>query len=297
DAADIETLIKNADQAMYAAKNNGRNRYSYFTLSLHEAAQRRMRLTNDLRSALAARQFRLYYQPIVELATGRIHKAEALIRWQHPVRGLLSPTEFIPLAEETGLILDIGNWVLGESARQVARWRQTIDPDFQVSVNRSPVQFYDPAHNLACLDELHAQNVPGRAIIFEITERLLLDAQSSVSDTLLRFRDSEIQVAIDDFGTGYSSLSYLRKFDVDYLKIDRSFVEHLETDANNLSLCEAIIVMARKLGLKVIAEGVETQAQRNLLLAAGCDYAQGYLFAQPMPPESFETYTRKPICY
>ncbi|MDE1990521.1 MAG: EAL domain-containing protein, partial [Betaproteobacteria bacterium] len=297
DAADIDTLIKNADQAMYAAKNSGRNRHSYFTLSLHEAAQRRVRLTNDLRSALAGGQFLLHYQPIVEMATGRIHKAEALIRWRHPVRGLLGPMDFIPLAEETGMVLDIGNWVFSESVRQAARWRQVLDPDFQVSVNRSPVQFYDQAHNLACLDELKALGIPGRAIIFEITEQLLLDAQSKVSDTLLRFRDAEIQVAIDDFGTGYSSLSYLRKFDVDYLKIDRSFVEHLETDPNNLALCEAIIVMARRLGLKVIAEGVETLAQRNILAAAGCDYAQGYLFAQPIPPEAFETLVRKPICY
>ncbi|MDE2212491.1 MAG: EAL domain-containing protein [Betaproteobacteria bacterium] len=297
DAADIDTLIKNADQAMYAAKNSGRNRHSYFTLSLHEAAQRRVRLTNDLRSALAAGQFLLHYQPIVEMATGRIHKAEALIRWRHPVRGLLGPMDFIPLAEETGMVLDIGNWVFSESVRQAARWRQVLDPDFQVSVNRSPVQFYDQAHNLACLDELKALGVPGRAIIFEITEQLLLDAQSKVSDTLLRFRDAEIQVAIDDFGTGYSSLSYLRKFDVDYLKIDRSFVEHLETDPNNVALCEAIIVMARRLGLKVIAEGVETLAQRNILAAAGCDYAQGYLFAQPIPPEAFETLVRKSVCY
>ncbi|MDE2353571.1 MAG: EAL domain-containing protein [Betaproteobacteria bacterium] len=297
DAADIDTLIKNADQAMYAAKNSGRNRHSYFTLSLHEAAQRRVRLTNDLRSALAAGQFLLHYQPIVEMATGRIHKAEALIRWRHPVRGLLGPMDFIPLAEETGMVLDIGNWVFSESVRQAARWRQVLDPDFQVSVNRSPVQFYDQAHNLACLDELKALGIPGRAIIFEITEQLLLDAQSKVSDTLLRFRDAEIQVAIDDFGTGYSSLSYLRKFDVDYLKIDRSFVEHLETDPNNVALCEAIIVMARRLGLKVIAEGVETLAQRNILAAAGCDYAQGYLFAQPIPPEAFETLVRKSVCY
>ncbi len=297
DAADIDTLVKNADQAMYAAKNQGRNRYSYFTLSLHETAQRRMRLTNDLRSALVERQFRVLYQPIVEMATGRIRKAEALLRWQHPVRGLLSPLEFIPLAEETGLILDIGNWAFGEAARQVSRWRKRLDPEFQVSVNRSPVQFHDQAHNFACLGVLEALGLPGRSIIFEITERLLLDAEPGVSDILLRFRDAEIQVAIDDFGTGYSSLSYLRKFDVDYLKIDRSFVEHLETDADNVTLCEAIIVMAHKLGLGVIAEGVETPAQRDILAEAGCDYAQGFLFAQPIPPEAFETLAKRaPSC-
>ena len=297
DAADINTLIKNADQAMYSAKSNGRNRFSYFTLSLHESAQRRLRLSNDLHSALPNRQLCLYYQPIVDMATGHIHKAEALIRWQHPRRGIIGPMDFIPLAEETGLILEIGNWVFNEATRQVTRWRQILDADFQISVNRSPIQFYDQSHNLTCLDILKELALPGNAIIFEITEQLLLDVQANVSETLFRFRDSGIQIALDDFGTGYSSLSYLRKFDVDYLKIDRSFVEHIDSVPNNTRLCEAIIIMAHKMGLKVIAEGVENNTQRNILLAAGCDYAQGYLFAQPMQPEAFETHAKKSIYY
>lgn len=297
DTNDIDVLLKNADQAMYVAKNKGRNRSSYFTQSLQQAAQTRMQLINDLRGALIANQFRVYYQPIVDLGTGRIHKAEALIRWLHPMRGLISPMEFIPLAEETGLIVEIGDWVFNESARQVSHWRKSFNAELQISVNWSPVQFYNSAsraNNLSCLDYLKELRLPGQSMVFEITERLLLDAQPSVTDILLKFRDAEIQVAIDDFGTGYSSLSYLKKFDIDYLKIDKSFVDHLETDANNMALCEAIIVMAHKLGLKVIAEGVETKEQRNILIAASCDYAQGYLYSRPIPPDMFEALFNSP---
>ena len=276
---------------MYAAKNQGRHRFSYFTQSLQQAAQTRMRLINDLRGALITNQFRVYYQPIVDLVTGRIHKAEALIRWLHPTRGLISPMEFIPLAEETGLIVEIGYWVFNESARQISHWRKSCNAEIQISVNRSPIEFYNSlgeANHLPCLDYLKELGLPGQAVVFEITERLLLAAESIVTDILLKLRDAEIQVAIDDFGTGYSSLSYLKKFDIDYLKIDKSFVDQLETDANNMALCEAIIVMAHKLGLKVIAEGVETEDQRKILVTAGCDYAQGYLYSRPIPPEQFE---------
>ena len=289
DATGIEDLLKDADQAMYAAKNAGRNRLSYFTPALQRTAQTRLRLLNDLRGALAGEQFRVYYQPIVELATGRIHKAEALIRWQHPERGMVSPAEFIPLAEETGLIIEIGNWVFKEAARQVKRWRTLHDAGFQISVNKSPVQFRNggTTHEV-WLDYFQEMELPGQSIAIEITEGLLLDAESSVTNKLLEFRDAGMQVAIDDFGTGYSSLSYLKKFDIDYLKIDQSFVRDLVTDPDDMALSEAIIVMAHKLGLKVIAEGVETEQQRDLLAAAGCDYAQGYLFSRPVPAAEFE---------
>jgi len=290
DTIDIDILMKNADQAMYAAKNKGRNRFSYYTPFLQEDAQKRMRLTNDLRGALEAGQFSVHFQPIVALSTGRIHKAETLIRWQHAERGMVSPAEFIPLAEETGLINEIGDWVFKESARWTKRWRNQFATDFQVSVNTSPVQFKTEAHHFSTewFEFLRELGLPGGNIVVEITEGLLLNADADVIDELLRLRDADIQVAIDDFGTGYSSLSYLKKFDIDYLKIDRSFVNNLETDANEMALSEAIIVMAHKLGLKVIAEGVETEGQRNLLAAAGCDYAQGYLFSEPIPPEAFE---------
>ncbi len=290
DATDMETLIKNADQAMYAAKNKGRNRSSYFTQSLQEEAQLRLRLISDLRRALEAKQFRVYFQPIVDMVTGRIHKVEALIRWLHPEHGMVGPQKFIPLAEETGLINEIGDWVFQESVRWVKRWRDLYAADFQVSVNKSPAQFRVEGNLFAAswLGHLKNEELLGKHIVIEITEGLLLNAENDVTDKLLKFRDAGIQVALDDFGTGYSSLSYLKKFDIDYLKIDQSFVRDLETDVNDMAVSEAIIVMAHKLGLKVIAEGVETEGQRRLLAAAGCDYAQGFLFARPLPPEELE---------
>ena len=289
DATNLEDLLKNADQAMYVAKSLGRNQFSYFTAALQEAAQKRRRLTHDLRGALAASQFMVYFQPITDMATGRIHKAEALIRWQHPERGMVSPIEFILLAEETGLITGIGDFVFKEAARWAKRWRGQFVSDFQISVNVSPVQFLSAEHSCdAWSTYLQGIDLTGQSIVIEITEGLLLKAAGGVTDKLLQFRDAGIQVAIDDFGTGYSSLSYLKKFDIDYLKIDKSFVDNLETDKNDMALSEAIIVMAHKLGLKVIAEGVETEAQRKILASAGCDYAQGYLFSKPVLPEAFE---------
>jgi len=290
DTDDIDELIKNADQAMYVAKKKGRNRSSYFTPSLQVAAQTKLRLTNDMHGALEANQFRVHFQPIVSLSTGRIHKAEALLRWQHPEHGMMSPMEFIPLAEETGLINEIGDWVFKESAIWAKQWCNLCGDEFQVSVNKSPIQFRAEKYHFAVnwFEYLQALGLPGENTVIEITEGLLLNFDSHVADELLRLRDAGIQVAIDDFGTGYSSLSYIKKFDIDYLKIDRSFVNNLETDANNMALTEAIIVMAHKLGLKVIAEGVETEGQRSFLANAGCDFAQGYLFSKAVVPEEFE---------
>ncbi|MEO5935017.1 MAG: EAL domain-containing protein [Duganella sp.] len=293
DALDIGDLLKHADQAMYAAKGAGRNRYSFFTPALQVAALNRMRLTNDLRGALAGGQLALYFQPIVHLESGRVHKAEALIRWNHPQRGVVSPLEFIPLAEASGLICDIGEWVFRESAQWVRRWRREHQADFQVSVNQSPLEFQrEDGSYEAWLEHLRALGLPGQSMVVEITEGLLLDANTAVSNKLLQLRDAGIQVALDDFGTGYSSLSYLKKFDIDYLKIDRSFTRNLAPDSSDMALSGAIIVMAHKLGLKVIAEGVETPEQRDLLAAAGCDYGQGYLFAKPMPAEEFDAFLK-----
>ncbi len=286
DATDIENLLKNADQAMYAAKGLGRNRSKHFTESMQEATQARMWLATELRQALAKQQFSVVYQPIVELATGKVAKAEALIRWQHPVRGAISPALFIPVAEETGLIVEIGDWVFREVADQLKAWRSDLHPNFQVSINRSPVQFRsgnEPQDSWA--QYLQSLGLPGHSIALEITEGLLLDASSSVTDQLLEFRDAGIQVSLDDFGTGYSSLAYLKKFDIDHLKIDQSFVRNLAPGSDDMALCEAIIMMAHKLQIKVIAEGVETVQQRDLLAAAGCDYGQGYLFSKPVPAD------------
>ncbi|MBA4108580.1 MAG: GGDEF domain-containing protein [Leptothrix sp. (in: Bacteria)] len=293
DATEIEDLFKQADQAMYVAKDHGRSRFSYFTQSLQEAAQTRVRLTNDLRVALTDQQFRVFYQPIVDLQTGRVHKAEALIRWQHPTRGLVSPAIFIPIAESSGLINEIGDWVFRQSAAQVKRWRGQYQPDFQISVNKSPVQFRHEDNTLqqwfAHLDKLE---LPGQSMAVEITEGLLLEANDGVSGQLRALRQAGISVSLDDFGTGYSSLSYLQKFDIDYLKIDQTFVRGLAPASKNLALCKAIIVMAHELGMLVVAEGVETAEQRALLTEAGCDFGQGYHFAKPMPADDFETWYR-----
>lgn len=291
----IDELMKNADQAMYAAKDAGRNRFSHFTASLQEAAQKRLRLTNDLHSALKENQFLVYFQPIVELATGKVHKAEALIRWLHPIRGMVSPFDFIPLAEKTRLIIDIGAWVRQESIIWCRRWNDLTPGGFQISINKSPVEFMDENDGgsvQSFIDDFQGGSLQGKNFVFEITEGLLLNADQRINNKLNALRDAGIQVSIDDFGTGYSSLSYLKKFDIDYLKIDQSFVRNLQADSDDMALCEAIIVMAHKLGLKVIAEGVETELQRDLLRAVHCDYAQGYLYSRPIPPEDFEAWLK-----
>ncbi|MFZ6656397.1 bifunctional diguanylate cyclase/phosphodiesterase [Undibacterium sp. TJN19] len=289
DADNLEDLIKHADQAMYAAKGHGRNRFSYFTPSLQTAAIARLRMTNDLRAAIADNKLQVYFQPIVNLLTGRIQKAEALVRWQHPQLGFISPMEFIPIAETSGLIVAIGDLVFKEAVRWVKKWREHYQADFQISVNQSPMEFQgDQELYINWFSYLASQNLPGQAIIVEITEGLLLDASHKITSKLLQFRDAGIQVALDDFGTGYSSLSYLKKFDIDYLKIDQSFIRNLAPDSSDIALSEAIIMMAHKLGLKVVAEGVETTQQRDLLKQASCDFAQGYLFSKPLPPEDFE---------
>jgi len=293
DATEIEELIKNADQAMYAAKQEGKNQYHYFTRSMQEAALYRMRLINDLRGALEDDQFEIVYQPIIELTTGKIQKAEALIRWHHPIRGLINPVEFISTAEDTGMIASFGNWVFRHAARQVTVWREKFHSEFQISVNISPVQFKkDGIDPMIWLDHLKSLDLPGQGIVVEITEGLLLDVNPKVTEQLLMLRDAGIEVALDDFGTGYSSLAYLKKFDIDYLKIDQGFVKNLTAGSDDLVLCQAIIAMAHKLGLKVIAEGVETRPQHELLANSGCDFAQGYLFSRPVSAHVLEALLR-----
>jgi diguanylate cyclase (GGDEF)-like protein/PAS domain S-box-containing protein len=291
DGTDIENLYKNADQAMYAAKTAGRNRFSFFTPALQEAVQTRVRLVADLRIALAEGQFRVEYQPIVDLATGGVRKAEALLRWQHPTRGLMSPADFIPAAEASGLITGLGEWIFREAVAQVAHWRTSLHPQFQISVNKSPVQFqHQPAGGESWIEQLTAKGLPGDSIVAEITEGLLLGTSVSVTDRLHTLRAGGVQVSLDDFGTGYSSLSYLHKFEIDFVKIDKAFVANLSPSSTDLALCKAIIVMAHELGMKVVAEGVETAQQRDLLRDAGCDFGQGYLFAAPMPAAEFEAF-------
>ena len=289
DATDTEGLLKCADQAMYVSKSRGRNQYSYFTREQELKAQRRTLLLGKLRNALALGQFAVHYQPIYDIPSGRLLKAEALLRWQHPELGSISPDEFIPLAEESGLIVEIGNWVFDQAVHWVKEWRDRFQLDFQISVNKSPVQFArNKVSSAQWITKMQALGLPGKAITIEITEGVLMDSHSDVLEILLAYRDASIQVAIDDFGTGYSSLAYLKRFDIDYLKIDRSFVGNLVPGSSDLVLAQAVIVMAHALGLKVVAEGVETQAQLDLLAQSGCDCAQGFLLSHPVLPEVLE---------
>ena len=291
DARVTEDLLKHADQALYVAKGEGRNRYSFFKPELQEEAQSRARLATDLRRGLALNQFEVVYQPIVDMRSGRVHKAEALMRWHHPRRGLVSPEHFIGIAESSGLIIAIGEWVFRQAAQQAKRWCATYGADFQISVNKSPAQFHAEASgHSAWLDYLAKLDLPGSNIAIEITEGLLLETSAGVTSNLRALREAGIAISLDDFGTGYSSLTYLQKFAIDYIKIDQSFVRNLNSATRDLALCRAIVTMAHDLGMKVVAEGVETEDQRQLLLDTGCDFGQGYLYSRPMSVQAFEAF-------
>ena len=287
DSQQQETLVSYADQAMYAAKASGRNCFSYFTPSLQEEALRRQAIGKQLRQALAGNHFEAWFQPIIALQDGLPVKAEALLRWHHPTDGIRLPGEFIAVAEEIGMIGDIGNLVFQQTMDLLQQW-----PSGQVSVNISPRQLISGDCGL-WPQELAARSLPASCISVEITESQLLDERPIVVNTLLGFHQAGMEVSIDDFGTGYSAMSYLKKFNIDYLKIDRSFIQGLANDNTDRAITEAVIAMGHKLGMKIIAEGVETPEQLELLRQAGCDYAQGYLFARPMPPAAFIDYIRQ----
>lgn len=287
DGVDIESLMKHADQAMYKAKLEGRGRFCYFTRSMQYEAFEKMILTHHLRNALGNNELQVYYQPILDLFCKRIIKAEALLRWKHPERGMIEPSIFIPLAEESGLIQEIGEWVFQQVCFDIKQWFNVFGYLVQVSVNVSPIQFkYFSNHSWSA--SLAQLGLPGNSINVEITEGLLLKDASNVKDRLLEYRNAGIEVSIDDFGTGFSSLSYLKKFDIDYLKIDRSFISNLINNETDRALVEAIIVMAHKLDINTIAEGVETLEQQDLLIQFGCDYAQGFYYSEAISMEEFE---------
>ena len=288
DADDADALLVRAEQAMYASKAEGKSTFRYFTPEMQKTAQEQFQLAQDLHTALAGDQFLLHFQPIVHLASGAVVKAEALLRWRHPVRGMVSPAQFIPIAERSSVINEIGEWVFREAMRHAQRWRETAGAAFKIGINMSPVQFMKQEPDPCWAGLLRDAGLPGDSIIVELTEGVLMKDRPEVRERLLKFRDAGIEVAIDDFGTGYSSLSYLKRFHIDYLKIDQSFVQNLGPGSSDLALCKAIIVMAHELGLRVIAEGIETAAQRDLLIAAGCDFGQGYLYARPLPADAFE---------
>jgi len=288
-ASTTSDLLKYAEQAMFSAKNTGRNNVSFFSASMQAQAITKQEMIVDLHEALSKGEFSINYQPIVEMTNGKVHKAEALLRWCHPTRGWVSPADFIPIAEEAGIITAIGDWVFREAAQQTKKWQQRYHPDFQISINKSPKQFQTEHHeHLDWYKFLNEIKLTSASIVVEITEGLLIDNNLTTAEQLHSFRNKGIKLALDDFGTGYSSLAYLKKFDIDYIKIDQTFVRDMEVDNHDQALCEAIIVMAHKLGIKVIAEGIETKQQWQLLSNAGCDYGQGYLFSKPLPVEQFE---------
>lgn len=281
DSRNVDDLIKHADAAMYSAKNLGRSNYQFFTSALNDQVQERMMLESGLRSAIQREELRLVYQPKIDLVTREIIGAEALIRWQHPNLGMIAPTRFIPVAEDSGMVGQIGEWVLRTVCRQIRIW-QDAGLNLSVAVNVSARQFqqYDLSELVRAV--LSEAAVPPRLLEVELTESAVMqDAESSVV-MLERLKGLGVQISIDDFGTGYSSLSYLKRLPLDVLKIDQSFVRDISSDPNDAAIVRAIITLARNLGMKVIAEGVENEAQLAFLNAYGCQYAQGYLFGQPM---------------
>jgi diguanylate cyclase (GGDEF)-like protein/PAS domain S-box-containing protein len=292
DGTDAPALLANAEHAMYLAKRAGRGRFQYFTPSLQQQASSKLKLTNDLRMALARRQLHVYYQPIVDTVTGRVRKAETLLRWIHPELGMVSPATFIPLAEEAGLIDEIGEWVLGEAIASIEHWRRKYDCVIELSVNISPVQF-ERQGRLPWLERIMKADPANCSITIEITEGVLVSDAEQVSGCLGALHAAGAKVSIDDFGTGFSSLAYLKHFDVDYLKIDKSFIDQLAEDGSDKALTEAIIGLAHRLGIEVIAEGVEHGAQRDLLAAFGCDYIQGWFYSKALPREAFENYLER----
>ncbi|ODU39939.1 MAG: diguanylate cyclase [Comamonas sp. SCN 67-35] len=287
DASASAQLLRHADLAMYASKEQGRNRFLRFEPEMLREEQWRLQLLHELEKGLEREQFMLHYQPIVEMATLRTVKAEALVRWAHPLHGMVSPAEFIPAAEESGLIVALGDWVFREAARQLAEWRHTVWDGFSLSVNVSPRQLHaSEQHVQDWLGWLRQLSLPTDNLTVEITEGVLLDVDKATSAKMLELQAAGLKVALDDFGTGYSSLSYLKRFTIDFLKIDRSFVSKLPDSGEDRVLCNAIIAMAHQLGIRVIAEGVETREQHEFLRAQGCDLGQGYWYGRPMSADA-----------
>ena len=286
----VENIVKCADLAMYKSKAAGRNCHHFFNASMLDDVVKKRELVETLRHSLKNNEFELYYQPIVDLSTNKICKAEALIRWHHPLRGLVSPFEFIPVAEEVGLITDIGEWVARTAAQDLAEFKKlNVDTEFQISINVSPLQFKGDGQWMKNWFEYVADlGLSHDAIIVEITENLLMESEENIRYQLTLLRDQGVSIAIDDFGVGYSSLSYLQKMDVDILKIDKSFVDDLETESNSRDLCKVMIMLAQQLNIQVVAEGIENEEQKQYLLEAGCQFGQGYLFSKPMPFLQFQ---------
>lgn len=287
DSDNSGTLLQHADAAMYQAKRQGKSSFAHFTPEMSEVSHERLQMESRMRRALELHEFELYFQPIVDTATGEVRAAEALLRWNNPVMGMVMPDRFIPLAEETGLIISIGAWVLEEACHAATQWKDITGQDIGISVNVSPRQFRDSGFTQTVMQALSNSNLAPELLELEITERLLLDNSIETAEILRELDREGIRLSVDDFGTGYSALSYLKSYPFDTLKIDKTFIHDVTRTQGGASLVCAIINMAHSLGLTIIAEGVEEESQTHFLKQEGCDLSQGYFYSRPLPAVEF----------
>jgi diguanylate cyclase (GGDEF)-like protein len=295
DGDNFEDLLKNADTAMYRVKQESRNNFRFFTAEMQSHSERNLQLVNAMRHALERNEFHLLYQPQITLSDGHIIGAEALLRWQHPELGLISPAEFIPIAEDSGQIIHIGEWVLREAVSQMKAWMDSGLPPMVVAVNISAIQFRQPHLPELVTSILQEAQLPAKHLELELTEAVAMDDPHVAVSIMDELFARGIRMSIDDFGTGYSSLSYLKRFKVYKLKIDQSFVRDISDDPEDKAIVTAIINLASSLDMHTIAEGVETASQLAFLRLQGCDEVQGYYFSKPLPPDQFEEFVRKQI--
>jgi EAL domain-containing protein (putative c-di-GMP-specific phosphodiesterase class I) len=287
----VEELLKRAELALYQAKSAGRDSLQFFDPSMQQAVSARVEMEKDIRLALERHEFDLFYQP--QVCNGQVMGAEALLRWQHPSKGLISPAVFVPAAEDSGLILPLGEWALYAACRQLARWaRDPALSQMSMSVNVSPRQFYQPDFVAQVQQALEVTGARAERLELELTEGMLLEDVEDTIRKMVQLKALGVSFSLDDFGTGYSSLSYLKRLPLDKLKIDQGFVREVVTSSNDAAIARSIIALGHSLGLQVIAEGVETEAQRAFLEENGCNFWQGYLFSRPQPVADFEAWAR-----